>query len=75
VLGAVFTDRQAQEAQSGKRHWCENHAVWQDTDLVLLVTMVSSKENIYLSHSKDGARWSANEVKRIRCWEGTEGFS
>lgn len=34
-------DRQAQEAQCGTRHWYENHAVWPDTDLAPLVTMVS----------------------------------
>jgi hypothetical protein len=44
--------------------------VWPDTDLALLVTMVSSKETI--SESFEG--WGANEVKSIHAGRGPSDF-
>ena len=62
MLGSAFVDRQALEAHSSRRHWCENHAVRSDTDLVLLVTMVSLKETM----------WEGTKVYCIRMYKQNE---
>ena len=53
VLGSAFADRQVPEAQSKRRHWCENHPVRSDTDLVLLYWLPWFQRKPYLNHLKD----------------------